>query len=55
MLTEMNPEIKKEWDNFLKYINERHNLVYDWIPDYYSIRLWEEYKKEKKNGQKITS
>lgn len=53
-------EIKKEWGKFLKFIREKHNLTEDWIPDYYSIKIWEEYrctpfKKEKKcQGQEAT-
>ena len=41
---EMNPEIKKEWGDFLKFIREKHNLTEDYVPDYYSIKLWLEYK-----------
>jgi len=46
---EMKPEIKKEWDDFLEFIYSSHQISRGlWFPDYYSIRLWEEFKESKK-------
>ena len=46
---EMNPKIKKKWAKFLDWIYKTHQLNrYTWIPDYYSIALWEEFKEAKK-------
>lgn len=51
-MLEMNPEIKKEWDKFKKFVREKHHLTQDYTPDYYSIRLWCEYQQFKKEGGK---
>lgn len=46
---EMNPEIKKVWEEFLEWMYQAHQLMrYSWMPDYYSIKLWEEFKETKK-------
>ncbi len=44
---EMNAKIKKEWQKFIAFVREKHQLTDDWIPYYYSIKLWEEYKDAK--------
>jgi len=46
----LNPDIMKDWTDFLKFIREKHNLTDDWIPDYYSIKLYLEYQTAKKKG-----
>jgi len=43
---------QKEWDNFVKFIREKHHLTPDYTPDYQSVRLWIEYKRRKNNNQK---
>lgn len=45
---EMDEDIKKEWPEFLEWIHKVHQLTADWIPDYYSILLWTEFKKSQK-------
>ena len=47
-MLEMNPEIQKEWDKFREFIRKTHNLMDDWMPDYYSIKLWIEWQESKK-------
>ena len=37
-------EIKAQWDEFRKYIIQKHHLLPDYEPDLSSIVLWEEYK-----------
>ena len=46
----LDPKIMKDWDKFLKFIREKHNLTDDWIPCYYSIRLYKEFETAKKKG-----
>lgn len=48
MIKEMRPEIKEKWDEFLKWIEKEHHVTTKiWMPDYYSIELWLEFKEYK--------
>ena len=44
----LEPKIMKEWDNFVKFVREKHHLTNGYTPDYQSIKLWIEYKRRKK-------
>ncbi len=39
----------QEWDDFIKWLQEAHQLSKMYTPDRYSIKLWEEYKDERTN------
>ena len=41
----LDPEIMKQWDKFIEYVN---SLGIDFWPDYFSIYLWEEFKRNKR-------
>ncbi len=38
----------KEWDKFVKWIQEAHHLSILYTPDKTSINLWLEYERSKK-------
>jgi len=48
MIKPLDPKIKKEWEEFHKWIHKAHNITPGWRADYSSVSLWEEYKASKR-------